>query len=278
MMAFTGILIAAIAVAMLVFFDGSLVWSILAALAGIALLVLSFFKEKKLTKLLNWVLLAAALACLYFIPYQKNTHPIWETVYQAEQASRKKPEKASARLEEIIENADDHYDTLYFRLATSKLAEGKLQDACEALNKVDYNTSYYYYYKQVIMAAADTAGADCDFFNAGDDFPEKLQDHAYEAMVACPDWAQDYTLYGLLTFDLDHNMDIARYVLAGSVNIDSKEGTAWYYLGRVEYYLANYDKALTYFETAEKYAGTMPDAYKSELMQYLEAARKEVNS
>lgn len=275
MMAFTGILIAAIAVALWLFFDGSLVLSAVTALAGIALLILSFFKEKKLIKLLNWVLTAAALICLYFIPYQKNTHPVWETLYQADKTSSKKPEKASARLEELIENADDCYDPLHYRLAVSKLAEGKFQEACDALNKVSYKTDYYYYLKQNIMVAADAAGADCDFFSAGNDLAEMLQAHAYEAMVACPDWAQAYTLYGMTAFEEDRSVDIARYVLAGSISIDSKDANAWYGLGLLEYYLGNYEKALTYFENAEKYGNTLIATYRNELAQYLEAARKE---
>lgn len=272
MMAFSGILTVLIALAMWLAFDANLLLCLVCALLGAAVFALSFLKGRKITGVLGAVFLLGALVCLYFTPYTKDTHPVWEAEYQTELAERKRPDKASARLEELLEE-EGNFDCIHVGLVLSKLAEGKFDEACDALDAIDVRNSYYYYLRQLIILSASEAKAECPLLAHDDDHLVAFRENALEAMKVCPDWAQAYTMYGMLTYEQLGDPVVGSYCLASALSWNEKDGTAWYWLGRIAYFLGNTDEAAEYFENAVKYRPVAP--FDTEAADYLALCRKE---
>ncbi len=227
-------------------FGCSILWGILAALAGAALLVFRLVLGRKLAKQLICVVQVAGTAlCFVFLllmgirdtgaSLDAYRETIAETTELLKEEKLDQAEENLAALEEAW-GLDDEIRSLW---AMDCILKGKYEEALEYVDGYeDKNSQSYYMNLEQIYLMEGTEEA------AG-----RLYELYGTAAYEYPMWTYMQKMAGIAAFEQDNPVS-AQYYLLRAYRQAPEDARVLYYLGAVSFQLGYYDQCLIYFEEA----------------------------
>lgn len=227
-------------------FGCSILWGIMAALAGIALLVFRLVLGRKLAKQLACVVQVTGTAlCFVFLllmgtrdtgaSLDAYRETIAETTKLLKEEKLDQAEENLAALEEAW-GLDDEIRSLW---AMDCILKGKYEEALEYVDGYeDKNSQSYYMNLEQIYLMEGTEEA------AG-----RLYELYGTAAYEYPMWTYMQKMAGIAAFEQDNPVS-AQYYLLRAYRQEPEDARVLYYLGAVSFQLGYYDQCLTYFDEA----------------------------
>lgn len=258
MLQILSLLVCIFAILSLSVFKAEMLFTVIAAGACIIAFVLSLFKKKKVMKLLSAGFIIAGCAALYLAGYNPEINPISEYMTQyhkAENIIYTNPAKAQKILDEAEAEYGFNYENGPVLYAVGYMADDDYEKCYDRLDSCNSNIFYYDTLGKLYVAANRT-GKEYSFLSKKENYKKKIQEIYLRANEKYPNWAFGKEVSGIYAYENDRRLKLAYYYLIGSLGFDEKDGSAWYYLGQVEYELKYYDEALEAFKMSQKYEST----------------------